>query len=98
MIGHIIGKTCIFLIQVYRYCISPFKKPACRFEPSCSLYAIHAIEYHGVVKGLVLTFKRLFRCHPYSKQHGFDPVIQSHNENSTKVFPSTKHQKRMKHQ
>ncbi len=69
-----VARLCIFFIQLYRFCLSPLKRPSCRFEPSCSLYAIHAIEHHGILKGSQMAIKRLFRCHPYSKRHGFDPV------------------------
>jgi uncharacterized protein len=57
----------IFLIHSYRWLISPFTPPSCRFEPTCSRYAINCIEIHGLAKGLWLTIKRLLRCHPYSK-------------------------------
>ncbi len=72
-----IQRLCIFLIRIYRWGISPFKRQSCRFEPSCSLYAIHAIEYHGVIKGITLAVKRLLRCHPFSKTHGYDPIPPS---------------------
>ena len=71
----------VSLIHVYRWAISPFLSPRCRFEPTCSRYAIHAIECHGITKGLWLTAKRLLRCHPYEKfsKHigttwGYDPI------------------------
>ena len=71
----------VSLIHIYRWAISPFLPPRCRFEPTCSRYAIHAIECHGVVKGLWLVAKRLLRCHPYEKfstrigaSWGYDPV------------------------
>ncbi|MBX9977392.1 MAG: membrane protein insertion efficiency factor YidD [Alphaproteobacteria bacterium] len=69
-----IAKLCLFLIYTYRYCISPFKRPSCCFEPSCSLYAIHAIEHHGVLKGIYLAFRRLLKCHPYASNEPYDPV------------------------
>lgn len=64
----------IFLIKVYRLVISPFLGPCCRFYPSCSEYAIEAINKHGSLKGSWLTLKRLSRCHPWSKKHGVDLV------------------------
>lgn len=69
-----VARVVIGLIEVYRYLISPFTRPSCRFIPSCSQYAIHAINHHGVVKGIILTFKRLFKCHPFSSEMGFDPI------------------------
>nr|WP_275941006.1 membrane protein insertion efficiency factor YidD [Legionella antarctica] len=59
---------------MYRYLISPLIKPCCRFYPSCSQYAISAIKQHGVVKGIWMAFKRLLRCHPWSRG-GYDPVL-----------------------
>ncbi|MEJ1967492.1 MAG: membrane protein insertion efficiency factor YidD [Rhizomicrobium sp.] len=64
-------------IRFYRIFISPLFPPACRFEPSCSRYAIEAIEVHGPLKGLGLALRRLSRCHPISwlgGSSGFDPV------------------------
>ena len=62
------------LIRFYRKHISPCKTPCCRFIPTCSTYALQAIEKHGALKGGWLAFKRLCRCHPFSKHDYFDPV------------------------
>lgn len=75
--SNLIAKMIIGFIHGYRWMISPFLKPRCRFDPSCSRYAIHALEFHGLKKGTLLTFKRIFRCHPYEiygQSWGFDPV------------------------
>ncbi len=61
------------LLKFYRYFISPMLPKACRYFPSCSEYAIEAVEKKGVTKGLYLTFKRIIKCHPFSKG-GYDPV------------------------
>lgn len=64
-------------ILAYRYGLSPLIGPRCRFAPSCSAYAIEAIERHGVVKGAALAVRRLSRCHPVrwlGGSAGFDPV------------------------
>jgi putative membrane protein insertion efficiency factor len=61
------------LIQVYRWAVSPWLGPACRFEPSCSRYAELAIERHGPVRGVGLAMRRLARCHPLGGS-GLDPV------------------------
>lgn len=64
-------------IHVYRYAISPLIGPSCRFQPTCSAYALEAIEKHGPVKGLLLTLRRLARCHPVKwlgGSEGYDPV------------------------
>ena len=61
------------LIKFYQSWISPLKPPTCRFVPTCSNYAIIAIEKYGAAKGLFLTIKRLLKCHPFHKC-GYDPV------------------------
>lgn len=64
-------------IRFYRRFISPLLPPACRYEPTCSRYAIQAIEIHGPVKGFWLALKRILRCHPIhwlGGSEGFDPV------------------------
>lgn len=61
------------LFRFYKRAISPYLPPACRFEPSCSVYAAEAVEVHGAVRGLWLAVKRLARCQPFSRG-GFDPV------------------------
>lgn len=61
------------LIRAYRYLISPLLGRHCRFHPSCSAYALLAIERFGVVRGLGLSAWRLLRCHPWHPG-GFDPV------------------------
>ncbi|MCQ2448602.1 MAG: membrane protein insertion efficiency factor YidD [Clostridia bacterium] len=67
------GKCLIRLIRFYQKAISPRKIACCRFTPSCSAYAIEAIEVHGAFKGSALAVWRLLRCHPFCKG-GFDPV------------------------
>ena len=70
-------KVLVAPIRFYRLFISPLFPPACRFEPSCSRYAIEAIETHGPLKGLALALRRLSRCNPISwlgGSSGFDPV------------------------
>ena len=62
-----------YLIRGYQLAISPFLGPRCRFYPSCSHYAIEAIETHGSLRGTWLTIKRISRCHPWH-EGGFDPV------------------------
>ncbi len=60
-------------IQLYRRYISPQLPPLCRYEPSCSRYALEALEVHGPLAGLALTAWRLCRCQPFGGR-GFDPV------------------------
>ncbi len=64
-------------IRFYRAVLSPLFPPACRFQPTCSHYAIDAIQTHGPLKGLGLAARRLARCHPISwlgGASGYDPV------------------------
>ncbi|HPI53743.1 MAG TPA: membrane protein insertion efficiency factor YidD [Chitinophagaceae bacterium] len=63
-----------FLIRIYQGVISPWMGPSkCRYQPTCSAYAIEALQKHGVVKGLWLSLKRISRCAPWGS-HGYDPV------------------------
>ena len=66
------------LIRFYRRNISPDTPPSCRFIPTCSEYALEAIEIHGVWRGGFLALKRLLKCHPFHRQKSFehDPVPQ----------------------
>lgn len=66
----------LFLVRFYRKNISPARPPCCRFIPTCSTYALEAIEVHGAVKGGLLSVWRILRCHPFHKEKGFiyDPV------------------------
>ena len=61
------------LIRGYQPTLSPLLGPRCRFYPSCSHYAMEAIETHGAPRGVWLTVKRIGRCHPFN-DGGFDPV------------------------
>jgi len=63
----------LWVLGVYRRCISPLTKPACRFRPTCSDYAEEAVRRFGVVKGLYLASLRICRCHPFNPG-GIDPV------------------------
>ena len=61
------------LIRGYRYFISPFMAPSCRFYPTCSQYTLECVERHGLAKGLAYGARRICRCHPFSPG-GYDPV------------------------
>jgi putative membrane protein insertion efficiency factor len=64
-------------IHFYRMFISPLFAPVCRFEPTCSEYALDALHTHGPIRGIALTARRLSRCHPFTwlgGSSGFDPV------------------------
>ncbi len=66
-------KLIISMILFYQKKISPSRPRCCRFEPTCSAYAIQAIEKRGVIVGLFLAFYRILRCNPFCKA-GYDPV------------------------
>ncbi len=72
-------RVLISFIKCYKYLISPFMASHCRFHPSCSSYAIQAIEVHGAFKGCYLALRRLLRCHPFHPG-GYDPVPDANND------------------
>lgn len=65
--------TCVVILRVYRAVISPLYGDVCRYYPSCSAYALGAIQQHGVVKGVWLGSRRIARCHPWA-EGGVDDV------------------------
>jgi putative membrane protein insertion efficiency factor len=64
----------ISILTLYRWMISPLLGANCRYEPSCSCYGIEAIRLHGPWRGVILTLKRIGRCHPWTTSGGYDPV------------------------
>lgn len=66
-------KVFVFLIRLYQKWISPLKRPCCRFYPTCSSYAIQAIQKHGILKGSIMAAWRILRCNPFNPG-GYDPV------------------------
>lgn len=66
-------KIAILPIRFYQRFISPMLGPNCRFQPTCSQYMVEAITEWGVIRGMWLGLKRIFRCHPWGG-HGDDPV------------------------
>jgi uncharacterized protein len=68
-------------IRLYRGLISPLLPASCRFQPTCSAYALEALHAHGPVKGFYLAARRILRCHPITwlcGSSGFDPVPPAH--------------------
>ena len=63
----------ISLIKFYKIFLSPFLGANCRYVPTCSDYAIQAIEQKGIIKGIYISFKSVLRCHPFGSS-GYDPV------------------------
>jgi putative membrane protein insertion efficiency factor len=68
--GRILG---IKAVRAYQLAVSPWLPPACRFVPTCSEYALQAIEQYGIVRGTIRAVARLLRCHPLHRG-GFDPL------------------------
>ncbi len=72
-------RALILIVRLYQWVISPLLGPRCRFHPSCSHYAIEALERHGLVRGLYLSVRRIARCHPWHPG-GLDPVPEPTTE------------------
>lgn len=84
-------------IRAYRYAISPLMPPSCRFDPTCSAYALEALQVHGPIKGTFLAMKRILRCHPIrflGGSEGHDPVP---SRNGTTADPTHRHLSRSPH-
>ncbi len=75
------GRVVTAALRGYRYLISPLLGPTCRFYPTCSSYAIEAIERHGITRGIWLTLRRLIRCNPWHPG-GVDMVPGENASNS----------------
>ena len=64
----------LWMIRFYRKHISPLRQPCCRFIPTCSAYALEAVEKYGALKGGYLALRRILRCNPFYKGDSYDPV------------------------
>jgi uncharacterized protein len=69
----VLARTFVLIIRGYQVAVSPWLPPACRYTPTCSAYAVEAIERFGAARGSWLAAKRLARCHPWGGS-GYDPV------------------------
>ncbi|MGQ9512255.1 membrane protein insertion efficiency factor YidD [Thermodesulfitimonas sp.] len=69
----VVKRLVVLLIRAYQVMLSPLIPPRCRFYPTCSQYALEAIERHGVLDGGLLALRRFGRCHPFGRG-GYDPV------------------------
>ena len=67
------SKLLILLVRFYQLAISPWLPPRCRYQPTCSAYAIEALRKHGAIKGGLLATRRICRCHPWGGSC-YDPV------------------------
>jgi putative membrane protein insertion efficiency factor len=72
-LNQILSLPFILLIKLYQHGISPLIGPKCRFTPTCSHYGLEAFKKYGLMKGLVLTAKRISKCHPWGGS-GYDPL------------------------
>jgi putative membrane protein insertion efficiency factor len=70
------------LLRAYKWAISPLFPPACRYVPTCSEYAMEAIDRHGVLRGGMKAAARVLRCHPFARG-GYDPVVSPRGEQRT---------------
>lgn len=68
-------RATLFLLRAYKWAISPMFPPACRYIPTCSEYAMEAVERYGALRGTLMASARLLRCHPFAKG-GYDPVCR----------------------
>ena len=68
----------IALIKLYRYAVSPYLAPSCRYTPTCSSYALEAIERFGIFRGGWMALRRVGRCHPWHPG-GYDPVPEDYD-------------------
>ncbi len=66
-------RAVLLLLRAYKWAISPMFPPACRYVPTCSEYAMEAVERYGAIRGGLMATWRLLRCHPFAKG-GYDPV------------------------
>jgi putative membrane protein insertion efficiency factor len=79
-------RSVIFLIELYRTWVSPMRMPTCRFEPTCSTYAVEALTEYGVIRGGLLSVVRLLKCGPWHKP-GYDPIPERRVRKSPQVEP-----------
>jgi uncharacterized protein len=81
----ILQKILIGIVQAYRWFLSPWLGSACRFTPTCSAYALEALQQHGAGRGSYLAARRLVRCHPWC-DGGHDPVPAVSSAQATQLF------------
>lgn len=70
-------QSALWLLRWYKRAVSPLMPPACRYTPTCSEYAMEAIERHGLGRGSFLALRRVLSCHPFARG-GYDPVPNGH--------------------
>lgn len=80
-----IARLLIGLVKAYRLFLSPWLGSSCRFEPTCSVYALQALQRFGAAKGSYLMLHRIGRCHPWC-DGGLDPIPEAFSEASPHLF------------
>lgn len=78
-VSRLLAWPLIMLVRFYRLAISPWLGVNCRYDPTCSRYAIEALQTHGIIRGTWLAAKRIGRCHPWGGS-GYDPVPKNRQE------------------
>ncbi len=74
-------RSVLGLLRAYKWALSPLLLPACRYVPTCSEYAMEAVDRYGVLRGGLMALWRVLRCHPFVRG-GYDPVVKSTDMNS----------------
>jgi len=85
--SQILRTLVLVLLRGYKWAISPLLSPACRYVPTCSDYAVEAVDRYGVFRGGLLAVRRVLRCHPFVKG-GYDPVALSRPVSSKDLNPA----------
>jgi putative membrane protein insertion efficiency factor len=86
---HLLQRATLQLLRGYKWAISPLFPPACRYVPTCSDYALEAVERFGALRGGWMAITRLLRCHPFVRG-GYDPVVKpATNNQRTATQPTT---------
>jgi len=83
--SNIVQRAALQLLRAYKRFLSPMFPPACRYVPTCSEYAMEAVERYGALRGTLMAAARLLRCHPFAKG-GYDPVVRragTHDDHPT---------------
>jgi len=87
--NHTARSFVLFLLRTYKWAVSPLFPPACRYVPSCSEYAMEAVDRYGIVRGSGMAMMRVLRCHPFVKG-GYDPVqVDGHGMTQGAIRPAS---------
>ena len=80
VLGRLLAWPLLLLVRIYRYTLSPLLGVNCRYQPTCSEYAVEALRQHGAFRGMALAARRIGRCHPWGGS-GYDPVPGPNSDN-----------------